>query len=97
VGWVESIIHKLGYYSRAGRRKPLLRSTTIKLRKIGLMRWWMDVLLFEALPFSLMSPNSHYDLTMEEYGYGHSRQEFDLKRLQPTVKHVSNGLDCNLE
>ena len=71
-------LHKLGYYVRTARRKPLLRQANIKRKKdwahkmVGRpVTCWNTAIFSDESRFALFSDS----------------QEFDLKRLQPTVKH----------
>ena len=81
-------LHKLGYYGRAARRKPLLRSANIKRRKDWAremvdrpMTFWTNVIFSDELRFALFPGSGRVWL------FRLPQQEFDLKRMKPTVKH----------
>ena len=75
-------LHKLGYYGRAARRKPLLPPANIKRTIDGAremvdrpMTFWTNIIFSDESRFTLF-PDSRLP-----------QEEFDLKRLQSTVKH----------
>ena len=81
-------LHKLGYYGRAARRKPLLQPINIMKRK----KWakemseksssfWDRVIFSDESRFALFSDSGRV------WVWRLPNQEFDLKRLQPTVIH----------
>ena len=81
-------LHKLGYYGRAARRKPLLRPTNIKRRKDWaremvdrLMTFWTNIIFSDESRFTLFPESGRV------WVWRLPQQEFDLKRLQSTVKH----------
>ena len=81
-------LHKLDYYGRAARRKPLLRPANIKRRK-DLARemvdrptiFWTNVIFSDESRFVLFPDSGRV------WVWRLPQEEFDLKRLQPTVKH----------
>ena len=59
-------LHKLGYYDRSARRKPLLHPTNINPGKIRLIKWLRGPWHFGLLLFSLMSHDFLYFQTVVE-------------------------------
>lgn len=86
-------LHKLGYYGRAARRKTLLRPTNIKRRKDWAHEMverpvtiWTTVIFSDESRFALFSDIGRVLV------WRLCSQEFDLKRLQPTVKHRGHSV-----
>lgn len=86
-------LHKLGYYGRAARRKHLLRPTNIKRRKDWAHEMverpvtiWTTVIFSDESRFALFSDIGRVLV------WRLCSQEFDLKRLQPTVKHRGHSV-----
>ena len=81
-------LHKLGYYGRAERKKPLLRPANIKRRKDWTremvdrpMTFWTNVIFSDESRLELFPDSGRV------WVWRLSQREFDLKILQPTVKH----------
>lgn len=81
-------LHQLGYYGRAARRKPLLRPANIKRRNDWArdmmarpQTFWNNVIFSDESRFALFSDSGRV------WVWRLPSQEFDLKRLQPTVKY----------
>ena len=81
-------LHKLGYYGRAARRKPLFRPANIKRTKDWAheiverpVTFWTNAIFSDKSRFALFSNSGRV------WVWGLCSQEVDLKRLQPTVKY----------
>lgn len=80
-------LHQLGYYGRAARRKPLLRAANIQRRK----KWAVEMVerpigFWQTVIFSDESRFAQFSDSGRIWVWRLHSQEFDLKRLQPTVK-----------
>ncbi|XP_029657238.1 uncharacterized protein LOC115231321 [Octopus sinensis] len=87
-------LHKLDYYGRAARRKPLLRPANIKRRKDlasemveSPQAFWNTVIFSDDSRFAAFPESSRAWVWI-------LRSKFDAKRLQPTIR---DGLGSNLE
>ena len=81
-------LHQLVYYGRAARRKPLLRPGNIKHinawardMRARPYTFWSNVLLYDESKFALFSDRGRV------WVWKLPSQDFNLERLQPTVKH----------